>query len=467
MELYAMPAATQTLLDDAVVDIDRWIAEEVEAAFAEQESAAFVNGDGVNKPKGFLDVDQVEEEIWEWGRLGTVQTGGATFPADNPSDVLVDLIYALKAGYRQNASFVMNRKTQSAIRKLQGRQRPVSLVAAREPRPGRDADGLSRGRGGGHAGHRARMHCAVAFGDFKRGYLVVDRAGMRVLRDPYSAKPYVLFYTTKRVGGGVQDYAAIKLLKFAARPESPAAKARKADPRRGVERLTYQACAVRSGAAFDRADGRSRAGVRERASPMTRPATTHARRDPARCSASGVTAVRPPQALGALAAQRSARPADDAVEPVARGRGRRGSGRRNRRGRRRRPSSRPAGCGRPRSAPGWRPRWGRATRGWSGAGCGPCAVRAPFSTPKPAIVTLVADIDPARLGRIERHEFRPERPLELQDGEIDAGLRARRRAGHEGGMDGERGDVEALRPERAADRRRPGRRRDPSRNGRR
>ena len=154
MELYAMPAATQTLLDDAVVDIDRWIAEEVEAAFAEQESTAFVNGDGVNKPKGFLDVDQVEEEIWEWGRLGTVNTGGATFPADNPSDVLVDLIYTLKAGYRQNAC--LRHEPQDAERDppLQGRQRPVSLVAAREPRPVSDPDGLSRGRGGGHAGHR-------------------------------------------------------------------------------------------------------------------------------------------------------------------------------------------------------------------------------------------------------------------------------------------------------------------------
>ena len=215
MELYAMPAATQTLLDDAVVDIDRWIAEEVEAAFAEQESTAFVTGDGVNKPKGFLEVDQVEEEIWEWGRLGTVNTGGATFPADNPSDVLVDLIYTLKAGYRQNASFVMNRKTQSAIRRFKDDNGqylwspPASLgqAATLMGFPVVEAEDMP---------DIAANECAVAFGDFKRGYLIVDRAGMRVLRDPYSAKPYVLFYTTKRVGGGVQDFDAIKLLKFAA-----------------------------------------------------------------------------------------------------------------------------------------------------------------------------------------------------------------------------------------------------------
>jgi HK97 family phage major capsid protein len=215
MELYAMPAATQTLLDDAVVDIENWIAEEVESAFAEQESAAFVNGDGVNKPKGFLTTDTVEEEIWEWGRLGTVNTGGATFPADNPSDVLVDLIYTLKSGYRQNASFVMNRKTQSAIRRFKDDNGqslwapPASIgqVATLMGFPVVEAEDMP------DIGLNA---CAIAFGDFKRGYLIVDRAAMRVLRDPYSAKPYVLFYTTKRVGGGVQDYAAIKLLKLGA-----------------------------------------------------------------------------------------------------------------------------------------------------------------------------------------------------------------------------------------------------------
>ena len=119
MELYAMPAATQTLLDDAVVDIGQWIAEEVETAFAEQEGAAFVAGDGINKPKGFLTEETVDNAAWTWGKLGTVATGAAgAFPASNPSDVLISLVYAVKAGYRQNASFVMNRKTQAAIRKF-------------------------------------------------------------------------------------------------------------------------------------------------------------------------------------------------------------------------------------------------------------------------------------------------------------------------------------------------------------
>jgi HK97 family phage major capsid protein len=216
LELYAMPAATQTLLDDAVVDIDAWLAAEVETVFAEQEGFAFVQGDGVNKPKGFVAAPTVAETSWSWGNLGYVATGSAgAFPTESPADVLIDLIYALKAGYRQNAVFVMNRKTQSVMRKFRDESgaymwqppaiagQPATFmsfpVVEAEDMPDIAANALS-----------------VAFGDFRRGYLVVDRTGIRVLRDPYSAKPYVLFYTTKRVGGGVQDYAAIKLLKFAA-----------------------------------------------------------------------------------------------------------------------------------------------------------------------------------------------------------------------------------------------------------
>jgi HK97 family phage major capsid protein len=216
MELYAMPAATATLLEDSAVNIDQWLAAEVDQAFAVQEGAAFVNGDGSNKPTGFLHQTIVAESAWAWGKLGYIATGSAgAFSSTGAVDPLIDLVYALKAGYRQNGTFVMNRRTQSAIRKLkdedgqylwsppvQGGGRSTLLnypVVEAEDMPDIAANAY-----------------ALAFGDFARGYLVVDRAGVRVLRDPYSAKPYVLFYTTKRVGGGVQDFDAIKLLKFAA-----------------------------------------------------------------------------------------------------------------------------------------------------------------------------------------------------------------------------------------------------------
>ena len=118
-ELYAMPTATQTLLDDAVFDIEQWLASEVETVFAEQEGAAFVNGDGVTKPAGFMAQPAVANAAWVWGKLGYVATGTAgALNASNPSDALFDLVYGLKAGYRQNASFVMNRRTQAVFRKL-------------------------------------------------------------------------------------------------------------------------------------------------------------------------------------------------------------------------------------------------------------------------------------------------------------------------------------------------------------
>lgn len=216
MELYAMPAATQALLDDAAVDMDAWLAEEVRAAFAGQEGAAFMTGDGVTQPKGLLTYPTVDAASWSWGSLATVSTGVAgDFPATDPGDALIDLVYSVKSGYRGNATFVMNRATQGEVRKLKDAdghylwqpaatpgQAPTLLgfpVAEAEDMPDIATDST-----------------AIAFGDFRRGYLIVDRIGIRVLRDPYSSKPYVLFYTTKRVGGGVQDFDAIKLMKFAA-----------------------------------------------------------------------------------------------------------------------------------------------------------------------------------------------------------------------------------------------------------
>ncbi len=216
MELYAMPAATQSLLDDSAVNIEDWLASEVQIAFAEQEGTAFVTGDGVRKPRGFLAYDSVADETWSWGKLGYMPTGAnGAFATSNPNDALVDLVYALKSGYRANAHWVMNRNTQGEIRKF------------------KDGDGNYLWQPGLAAGQPATLlnfaiteaedmpdiasdANAIAFGDFRRGYLVVDRLGVRTLRDPYTRKPYVMFYTTKRVGGGVQNFEAIKLLKFAA-----------------------------------------------------------------------------------------------------------------------------------------------------------------------------------------------------------------------------------------------------------
>ncbi len=215
MELYAMPAASQTLLDDSAVDIDRWIAEEVESAFAAQETTAFISGNGVNKPTGFLHPDKVADTAWEWGKIGFVASGAAAnFADENPVDPLIDLIYSLKSGYRQNARFVLNRRTQAALRKLKDEN--GNYIWQPPAQAGGDANLLGFPvTEAEDMPNIAANAFPIAFGDFKRGYLIVDRIGVNVLRDPYSAKPYVLFYTTKRVGGGVQDFNAIKLLRIA------------------------------------------------------------------------------------------------------------------------------------------------------------------------------------------------------------------------------------------------------------
>jgi HK97 family phage major capsid protein len=214
MELYAMPAASPVLLEDSAVDIEQWIADEVNTVFAQQEGNAFVVGNGVNKPKGFLDYPKVANASWTHGNTGFIATGVAgAFPAANPSDKLIDLVYAVNAGYRANGTFVMSRATQSAVRKLKDAQGNYLWQPAAQPGQPSQLMGFPVYEAEDMPDIATDSH-SIAFGDFKRGYLIVDRVGIRVLRDPYSAKPYVLFYTTKRVGGGIQDFAAIKTLKF-------------------------------------------------------------------------------------------------------------------------------------------------------------------------------------------------------------------------------------------------------------
>lgn len=214
-ELSAMPKASQRLLDDAAFDIESWLATRIADKFARAEAAAFVKGDGIDKPKGFLAHTKAANGAWSWGKLGYVVTGAAgDFASTNASDAIVDLVYALNAEYRANGTFVMNSKTAGAVRKM------------------KDADGRFLWADSLQAGEPARLMgypvlvaedmpdiadgaYAIAFGDFRNGYTVAERPDLRVLRDPFSAKPHVLFYASKRVGGDVSDFAAIKLLKFA------------------------------------------------------------------------------------------------------------------------------------------------------------------------------------------------------------------------------------------------------------
>ena len=217
-ELYANPAASQAMLDDAAFDVEAWLAGEIGTEFARAEGAAFVSGNGVNKPKGFLSYAATSDAdgVRAFGTLQYVASGSAGgFPAINPQDKLIDLVQSLRSPYRQGAVFVMNSSTASAIRKfktsdgaflwqpgLVGGQPDTLLgypIVEADDMPDIAADSLS-----------------IAFGNFNAGYLIAERSETQILRDPFTNKPFVHFYATKRIGGAVTNSEAIKLMKFAA-----------------------------------------------------------------------------------------------------------------------------------------------------------------------------------------------------------------------------------------------------------
>ncbi len=215
-EQYAEPRATQRLLDDAMFNIEEWLAAKIADKFSRMENTAFVSGDGTGKPKGFLTYAAGVPDSTTFNVIEQVVSGAAgAFAASNPGDALINLIYSLKGVYRSNAVFMMKRATLAEVRKLKDTDGnyiynpdmqnktggtlfgfPVVEV---EDMPALAADSLS-----------------IAFGDFNAGYQIVDRQGLHILRDNLTAKPFVKFYTTKRVGGDVVNFEAIKLMKFAA-----------------------------------------------------------------------------------------------------------------------------------------------------------------------------------------------------------------------------------------------------------
>ena len=216
-ELYANPSASQAMLDDAQFDVEAWLADEIAVEFAKAEGAAFVGGNGVNRPKGFLaaPIASTGDATRAFGTMQYLASGAAgDFDAD-ADERLIDLVQSLRAPYRQGATFVMNASTLARIRKLKTADgaflwapslsagQPATLlgypVVEAEDMPDIAADSLS-----------------IAFGNFRAGYLIAERSETQILRDPYSNKPFVNFYATKRVGGCVMNSEAIKLLRFSA-----------------------------------------------------------------------------------------------------------------------------------------------------------------------------------------------------------------------------------------------------------
>lgn len=214
-ELYANPAASQAMLDDAAFDIQSWLADEIAMEFARAEGAAFVSGSGTNQPKGFLTAPNAAtaDATRAFGTLQFLASGHATGFDSAPELKLIDLVHALKSGHRQGASWVMNAKTLAVVRKLKAADgsflwqpglmdgQPNRLlgypVVEAEDMPDIAAGALP-----------------IAFGNFRAGYLIAERSATSILRDPFTSKPFVHFYATKRIGGQVLDSDAIKLLKI-------------------------------------------------------------------------------------------------------------------------------------------------------------------------------------------------------------------------------------------------------------
>lgn len=212
MEMYANPGVTQRLLDDSWLNIEQWLADEISQTFAETEGLAFISGDGNKKPRGILSYPTVANASYAWGKLGfTVSGAAAAFASSNPTDALIQLYYSLKAGYRNGASFLTSDAVLGTIRQFKDGQGNYIWAP-----PTADMPGTVLGKPVYTDDNMPALGAnafPVAFGNFARGYLIADRMGTRVLRDPYTNKPFVQFYTTKRVGGGVVNYEAIKLLK--------------------------------------------------------------------------------------------------------------------------------------------------------------------------------------------------------------------------------------------------------------
>ena len=214
-ELYANPAASQAMLDDAGFDLEAWLANEIATEFARAEGAAFVNGTGTNQPRGFLGAptSTANDSARPFGTLQFIGTGNATTLGTNPETKLIDLVHAVRPGHRQGAVWVMNSTVLAEIRKMKAADgnflwqpgiamgQPDRLIGY----PVVEAEDMP---------DIAANAFPIAFGNFRNGYLIAERSSTSILRDPFTNKPFVHFYAVKRIGGQVLDSDAIKLLKI-------------------------------------------------------------------------------------------------------------------------------------------------------------------------------------------------------------------------------------------------------------
>ena len=218
-EMYSMPKISQKLIDDAATDVEAWLAAKVADKFARVEDTAFATGNGAGKPRGLFSYTTAAtaDDTRAWGVFEHVKTGtNGDFNSTTKADPLFDLIGAFKDQYLQNAQWLMRREVRTKLRKLRGATSDLYLW---EP-------SLQMGQPDRLNGYPVNIDqyvpalatdsLSLAFGDFREAFTIIDRIGIRTLRDPYTAKPYIVFYSTKRTGSGAVNFEAVKFLKFSA-----------------------------------------------------------------------------------------------------------------------------------------------------------------------------------------------------------------------------------------------------------
>lgn len=219
-EIYAKPRTTQKLLDDAKINIENWIIQKISEKFAILENQAFILGDGQGKPKGFLSYRTDDQASLEC--LQHIKTGiKAGFNEQKAADTLIDTVCALKPEYLSKAVWIMSAATFAVIRKIKNNKTNEYILNNNQIH--NDANNSCKFANllgypviiDNNMPNIAEDSCSIAFGDFEKGYQIIDRNSIGILRDPYTYKPFVEFYVTKRVGGDVIDFEAIKVVKFA------------------------------------------------------------------------------------------------------------------------------------------------------------------------------------------------------------------------------------------------------------
>ncbi len=210
-EMFARPRASQKLLDDMSIDLENWLAQKIAWQMGLMETQAFINGDGKCKPKGFLSYPKTDLGKPVWGKVEVMSSFVEGKIED--ADVLLEVFHSLKPEYLQGACWVMSRATLAMVRKIKDKDGQYLWL------PHVSQEGSSTLLGYpvlicDAMPSPAKESLSIAFGNFKHGYQIVERQDIQVLRDPYSAKPYVEFYATKRVGGDVMNFEALKLIQF-------------------------------------------------------------------------------------------------------------------------------------------------------------------------------------------------------------------------------------------------------------